>query len=341
MKKPPTRNECSADAADPVRAFVIERFATLATLAALMLAAEPVGVWLQAKAGSMSTVVMAVVGIGGLLGARLTGRWWVPALLNGRHVRLIAPLTWVGASVLATVFYAFSGRPLVLAAAAVAAIVAAATAWRRRGSLSMHGDQAQLPCSVASLLDRCNFDARRVRIAPDRLDEAASLVRPGGEAWIELSPDVVQSFSDRQLAVVIAHELGHAAQREGLASTLTALVELTAEAAAAAVVLAAAGAGREDMLYMIPSAVAAVALAETVQLPVAAWLSRRQERRANRFALRTTGDAEAFVSAMRKVHQRLGSPPEPRGLTKLLASHPSLGGVLAQARAFTGTTSSA
>ena len=73
-----------------------------------------------------------------------------------------------------------------------------------------------------------------------------------------------------------------------------------------------------------------------LMLPIVNALSRAQERAADRYALETTRNPEAFVSAMKRLSQQNMAEDEPSPLVRVLFySHPPIRERIAAARAFT------
>jgi STE24 endopeptidase len=75
-----------------------------------------------------------------------------------------------------------------------------------------------------------------------------------------------------------------------------------------------------------------------LMLPIANALSRAQERAADRYALETTRNPDAFVSAMKRLSQQNLAEDQPSTLVRLLFySHPPIRERIEAARAFTRT----
>jgi STE24 endopeptidase len=148
----------------------------------------------------------------------------------------------------------------------------------------------------------------------------------------EATPDEVTS--------VVAHELGHAKDRDVFTGTLTGALG----AAAAVVVLYLLGfwgallraAGVESIAEprALPLMIAIVTLAGLVAGPAQALVSRRVEARADEHALVLTGDPATFEAMQRRLSAvNLGDPDPPRWEYLYSASHPSTVERMAAARA--------
>lgn len=159
----------------------------------------------------------------------------------------------------------------------------------------------------------------------------AALVGVGATRRILLSDTLLADYSDDEVEVILAHELGHHANRDVLKAVTAHTVVLVASfGAAAAVMNLALGVSRLGLasaadvagLPLIVLVGAGVALALT---PLTHALSRYHERRADAFALRVTGRPSAFVSAMRRLGaQNLAEPQPSRAALWLFHSHPPL-----------------
>jgi Zn-dependent protease with chaperone function len=143
-----------------------------------------------------------------------------------------------------------------------------------------------------------------------------------------------------ELRGVVAHELGHRRHRHVAAGTLLAML-----GAASAVLilwgllswhalLSAAGAHGPGDPRVVPLVLLALWLLELGALPYEAWLSRRWERTADRFALELTGDGQAIEQMHRRLAlANLADLDPPRLLYALLFTHPTPPERIAAARA--------
>ena len=144
-----------------------------------------------------------------------------------------------------------------------------------------------------------------------------------------------------EVAAVVAHELGHAKDRDVLTGTL-----VGALGAATGVVvlyllgawtplLRAAGVTSIGEPRAIALLLAVSAVAGLVSAPAQAFLSRRTEARADAHALALTADAAAFEAMQRRLSTvNLADPDPPRWEYVLFASHPTTVQRMAAARAY-------
>ena len=165
----------------------------------------------------------------------------------------------------------------------------------------------------------------------------AALVGVGSARRVLLSDTLVADYSDAEIEVVLAHELAHHVHRD-IWKTMAfraavvcgacwiggrALAEL---GPALGLSGAADAAGLPALALFVGGAVAAT-------LPAAHLLSRRHERRADRFALDVTGNHEAFVSGIRRMGTEHLVEERPTRLVKwCFHSHPTVADRVAEAR---------
>ena len=144
-----------------------------------------------------------------------------------------------------------------------------------------------------------------------------------------------------EVASVVAHELGHAKERDVLGGTLTGALGAAAAVVAlyllgsSGALLRAAGVDSVAEPRAFPLLVALVAVAGLVATPAQAWLSRQVEARADAHALALTGDPAAFEAMQRRLASiNLADPDPPRWEYLWSASHPSTVERMAAARAY-------
>ena len=157
----------------------------------------------------------------------------------------------------------------------------------------------------------------------------AALVGTGASRRILLSDTLLAEYTDDEIEVILAHELAHHVHRDipRALAVETALL-LAATYAAAAVLqrswkpLGLSGPGDVAGLPLLMLVFGAVML---VAMPLVNAFSRVNERRADRFALKLTNRADAFVSAMRRLaSQNLIEEHPSRPVVWLFHSHPPI-----------------
>lgn len=152
---------------------------------------------------------------------------------------------------------------------------------------------------------------------------------------------LLREATPAEVTSVVAHELGHAKERDVLVRTLTGAL-----GAAAVVVtlyllgswrplLRAAGVGSIAEPRAFPLLIALVTVAGLVSAPVQALMSRRIEMRADAHALALTGAPDTFEAMQRRLAGvNLADPDPPRWEHLYSASHPSTVERIAAARAY-------
>lgn len=167
----------------------------------------------------------------------------------------------------------------------------------------------------------------------------AALAGIGRSRRILVSDTMLDSYSDDEVAVVLAHELAHHVHGDlwqGMALRSASLF-VTGYVAALSLdllgpwlhLLGPADPAGAPLLLFVAGAVSFFVL------PLGNAVSRAQERRADRFALRLTGNPTAFVTAMKRLGQQNLAEERPSRLARwLFYSHPPLGERIAAAQAW-------
>ena len=201
-------------------------------------------------------------------------------------------------------------------------------------------DRDALVTRLQALMDRAH--APLIRVFEWRLGDRSGRVRAtltglGRTRRILLSDTLLSEYSDEEIEVVVAHELGHYLNRDlwrtlALHAMLIVLGSLCAD-----IVLTTAGgwfglAGQDDVAGM-PVVILAAGLVWLAGRPLVNASLRAQERRADTFALTMTRNSDAFVSVMTRVGARNLVEERPSFLAQILfGSHPSVAERVAAAR---------
>jgi len=341
----PARFRSYADVQRRLRiAYVIERVVTLTLVVALCARARHV--LRTAATGELAYLapLIAFLAVAAFVVARMTAPLWLWTLIGRNEPSGAARRSQTDgleSAVLAVCGLAF-GVSYAAGAVAIAVVVAIWVAVRRfrrnrAQEIPFASSGSSVPAAAVAVAEQAGFPPTDI-IVDQRAHAAARTIRYEGRCFILLAPHVPQTYTDREIAVIVAHELAHV-KRHDLARTRAYRLALclAAVGVSAATVRLFAAMQSETPAAINPVALAAgvasIALMEMLCLPVLGWLSRRVERNANRWALQQVRDPDAFISAMTKLHSGLGSPPEPAWWSRLLAQgHPSLGEILAAAR---------
>jgi Zn-dependent protease with chaperone function len=167
----------------------------------------------------------------------------------------------------------------------------------------------------------------------------AALVGTGSTRRIIISDTLLAEYSDDEIEVILAHEIGHHIHHDILMGFIAESVLLVMAFFVAALTLHAWGprlglTGDTDvaglpLLLLVGGGVSMLAT------PVVNALSRWNERRADRYALTLTGHAGAFISAMRRLgNQNLAEEQPSRIALWLFHSHPPIEQRIEAARTF-------
>ena len=152
----------------------------------------------------------------------------------------------------------------------------------------------------------------------------AALVGAGRTRRILVSDTLLKDYSDDEIEVILAHELGHHVHHDlwtalALETGIVALALLTAHLA-----LGAAGRAPSD-IASLPWLVLTVGAVSLALSPLGNAWSRHNERRADRFALTLTGRNTPFISAMRRLAaQNLADENPSKPVLWFFHTHPTM-----------------
>jgi len=254
---------------------------------------------------------------------------------------LAAPVAFVLASVVLASAWIAGPAWWIAAAAAVGALLV--SAMHLAPGLMARAAGAQ-PINRPALVERLGALARRIRVPIQSIDvlPASSSVTTnalvagtGGNRRVFVADAVIRDWSDDEIEVVVAHELAHHVHRD-LWSTLVADVAVLAAGFWSADqvrsgIAPASGSG----LAMLPMLALVTCSVWIAAAPFRFALSRWQERRADMFALRLTGRADAFQAAIRRLAASHLAEERPSRLTQwLYHRHPSVAERLGAAESF-------
>ena len=165
----------------------------------------------------------------------------------------------------------------------------------------------------------------------------AALAGAGGTRRILVSDTLLKDYSDDEIEVILAHELSHHVHHDIWTSLAIETVVVAAALLGSHLVIVRASPvlglrGPAD-LAALPLVVAAGGAVSLLLAPLSNAWSRRNEHRADRFALTLTGRSGAFVSAMRRLGaQNLAEERPPRIVFWFFHTHPTIEDRIARAR---------
>jgi STE24 endopeptidase len=173
----------------------------------------------------------------------------------------------------------------------------------------------------------------------DRTKKAnAALTGLGNTRRILVSDTLLADYSDDEIEMVLAHELGHHVHRDiwkGIAlETGLALAGFWLASRLLVTLAPVAGLSGPSDVAGLPLLALCGTGVSLVLLPAANALSRLQERLADRYALDLGQNAEAFISAMRRLGSQNLSEEHPSRLARIMFySHPPVNERIDMARA--------
>jgi STE24 endopeptidase len=165
----------------------------------------------------------------------------------------------------------------------------------------------------------------------------AALVGAGATRRILLSDTLLNDYSDDEIEVVMAHEMGHHVHRHVWKSLLGEVCLLLAAFRAAAAALDASwrwlGLSSAADVAGLPVVVVAAGAVLVAATPLVNAWSRSHERRADRFALENASRPAAFIGAVRRMAAQNLAEERPSGTAFLLFhTHPTAEERIAAAR---------
>jgi STE24 endopeptidase len=185
-------------------------------------------------------------------------------------------------------------------------------------------------------------DAQILRFDMSRQTKKANAFVTGvfGTERIALADTLVEAFQPDETLFVVAHELGHYVRRDPWMAIGVGTVALATTLLGALSTIRRSGAQPGDSIAGTMRLAFYATVFQFALLPATNGISRAIERRADRFALAATGDAQSGVRAFERLRdQDLAEDEPPKWAELLLSSHPSLRSRIAALRsAVSGAT---
>ena len=192
---------------------------------------------------------------------------------------------------------------------------------------------AALAEQLAALARRAGVPVNSIEEIPvaDRDEVTAFVAGLGRGRRVFLASTLVRDWSPDEIAVVVAHELGHHRRHDLLRTLLVDGALVTAALGTAAAAFPEAAAGGLEALPGIAGISGGLWMASA---PIRYAQSRHQERQADAFALGITGGAGSFRAVVRRLGARRLVDERPSTIARwLTARHPSVAERLAAAEA--------
>ena len=172
----------------------------------------------------------------------------------------------------------------------------------------------------------------------------AALIGLGKTRRIILGDTLLESFSEEEIESVLAHELGHLVHHDiPLSLIFQSVLNILVFYLGSVVLSWTAMEQGVDQIYnpaILPVLVLVFTIIGFLTLPIGNAFSRWRERLADEYALETTQNPSAFMSAMtRLANQNLAEVRPERWVVLLLHSHPPLEDRIAQAECFRSVSS--
>jgi STE24 endopeptidase len=260
----------------------------------------------------------AAIGVGCLIAASLVVLWLL---------RLSPDHWWIAAAALAAIAFALLARLAPVALLPLFSDVRPLANEGLRRRLLALTEQAGIPA----------IDAVEWRLGHRTKKANAALVGLGRRRRILISDTLLDGHSDEEVEAVLAHEIAHHVYGDIWSALAFQTVLVALGCYLADRVLTSWGGalgldGKADVAAL-PLLVLAGGVVSTLLMPAAHALSRAHERRADRYALETTKNAAAFISAMRRLAARNLAEERPSRLVEVLFhTHPSTAARIEAAR---------
>jgi len=203
-------------------------------------------------------------------------------------------------------------------------------------------DRPDLAHSLEALAQRAGVRVRGVysmNLSAKTTAANAALMGLGGTRRIVIGDTLLDHYAPAEIEVVFAHELGHHVHQDvpRMVALQTALTLVGLYLVNLALMWGVGAFGYQTIAdpATLPFLAFALGLYGMISGPISNWVSRRAERAADRYALRVTDDAPAFIATMIKLaNQNLAVYRPPRWEEILFFDHPSIGDRVAMGERF-------
>jgi Zn-dependent protease with chaperone function len=268
------------------------------------LSVEPPAAWFRDHAKAMGLgLILAIAGAEVVYAAvRVSPAWWW-LIAAAAFVAAMAVMAKIAPVVLLPLFYKFT--PL---------------------------DRESLRIRLVSLSQRAGVPVLGVyewAMGKKTRRANAALVGTGATRRIIVSDTLLAEYSDDEIEVILAHEIGHHVHRDILVALIAESALLVAAFYVAGAVLDASwerlGFRSASDIAALPLLLLAGGTLTVGATPVVNALSRWNERRADRYALRLTRRPAAFISAMKRLGtQNLAEERPSAAVRWLFHTHPPI-----------------
>jgi STE24 endopeptidase len=200
--------------------------------------------------------------------------------------------------------------------------------------------EGELEARIRALADRYGVGGATIlRFDMSRQTKKANAFVTGvfGTQRIALADTLINEFQDDETLFVVAHELGHYVRKDPWSAIALGTVLLGATLLGAVRAIRRTTGRNVDGIATGTRLAFYATLGQLAAMPLANAFSRALERRADRFALAATGDAESGIRAFRRLRdQNLAEDEGPKWSELIFSSHPSLRSRIAALEAATG-----
>jgi STE24 endopeptidase len=193
-------------------------------------------------------------------------------------------------------------------------------------------DEGSMKERILSLCNRVGIRVEGIfifNLSKNTKKANAAFTGIGRSKRIILGDTLVQNFTDEEIETVFAHELGHFKMKHVWVmmaiGTLNSFLGLFLTAQLYALSLSWLGFGAPDQIGALPLLTLWLGLYSLISSPISNAISRKNEFSADRYAVQTTSNNEAFVNALVKLAAiNLAETSPPAIVEFLFHSHPSI-----------------